>query len=289
MAATFLQDSLVEDLTTIFYYLLWWGVPLAAAVGVGYLLFQFFKERGEDNTQDRGRNYTTGGYQGSSSGRHAASKAQLDELRERLSRLEGEVRDIRLRVGLGESRRTTHGQSWQNPQTRHAEALEYSTPRASDVRSDSPGDADGGKYASYEGPFGEICRLYNEAVDDPALRSAFRDRYRPQRIGTVNAMQRRRNPSIPPEFQTTNDGDYFAVVEALQGQRGYVVVPKFDLTFQDANYGPGAMGMVFDCPGYDAGLSYRNVKVVQPAIFEPDANAGWRLVRKGALNLGAGE
>ncbi|MBM3234750.1 hypothetical protein FJZ31_00450 [Candidatus Poribacteria bacterium] len=139
-----------------------------------------------------------------------------------------------------------------------------------------------------ETPLQTFCRFYNDAVEDSNKRNEFMQRFNPIRIGAANAMERRREPSIEPVFQTANDGDYYAVV--IEGNTLYAVVPRFDLTFQESIYGPGAMGQVFDCPNYNPQLRYRNVKVVKSAFFEPaSAKQRWMLKAKGELDLGQGE
>jgi hypothetical protein len=291
MTVLLIQDGFGETLYSFLYYLFWIGVPLVAVIGLGYWIYHFFKERDSNNLNGRERGRSSGNHPNSSPhGRQPSNKPQIDDLRERLNRLEQDVRDIRLRIGLGELRRSgqdPYGQS--KSSSLQSESFEPSPLEPRDLKNTGFGVNDYDSQLSYESPVKAFCRLYNDAVDDPSLRAEFRDRYRPQRIGTVNAMQRRRNPSLSPEFQTSNDGDYFAVAELVPAQRGFAVVPRFDLTFQDTNYGPGAMGIVFDCPNYDEGLSYRSVKVVQPAIFEPDAGTGWKVARKGILSLGVGE
>ncbi|MBI3650562.1 MAG: hypothetical protein HY231_05885 [Acidobacteria bacterium] len=130
---------------------------------------------------------------------------------------------------------------------------------------------------------------YNQAADDTSQRQAFRNQYNPIRFGTSNAMQRREDFSIDPIFQTANDGDYYAI--QLGNSNQYAVVPRFDLTFQESSYGPGAMGMVFDCPQFNPQLRYRRVRVHQAAIFESQDKQTWKLVpgRRGQLQLGQGE
>lgn len=133
----------------------------------------------------------------------------------------------------------------------------------------------------------DLPQHYNAVLENHKERESFMQFYKPIRIGTINAMERRRDPSIEPDFRTTDDGDYYAI--AVNGKNVYSVVPRFDLTFQRSIYGPGAMGMVFECPGYDPRFRYRAVTVVKPALFGPDpARQRWIMKEKGALNLGQG-
>ncbi|MBI1923907.1 hypothetical protein HYR99_06615 [Candidatus Poribacteria bacterium] len=133
-----------------------------------------------------------------------------------------------------------------------------------------------------------FCHLYNVAVEDSNARDEFIRRYQPIQISVANAMERRRDSSIEPRFQTADGGGYYAV--AVEENMPYVIVPRFDLTFQDSLYREGAMGQVFECPNYDVRQHYPRVKVVKPALFEPDsAKQHWTLKEKGQLDLGPGE
>ncbi len=135
----------------------------------------------------------------------------------------------------------------------------------------------------------EIVNIYNKGAADREDQGEFRQKYRPQRFGTTNVMERRRSIGTPeeppPDFETAGDGDYYAV--AIEGQSNkYAVTPRFDMAFQEANFGPGGMGEVFDVPGYDPRERYLNVQIEKPAIFELDqATKKWRLIEKGRLNL----
>jgi len=131
-----------------------------------------------------------------------------------------------------------------------------------------------------------FCRRYNDEVD--GLNREFTDYYRPTRIGVENAMDRRKNPDISPKFITAPDGDYYAIEN--ERDRQFMVVPRLGMVFQESSYGPGAMGFVFECPDYNPQLRYHQVKVVEPAFFEPDsARQYWKLRDKGKLDLGRTE
>ncbi|MEN3332422.1 MAG: hypothetical protein V7641_1787 [Blastocatellia bacterium] len=135
----------------------------------------------------------------------------------------------------------------------------------------------------------ELIHSYNRGVVDTNDRDTFQTRYKPIRVKTANAMKRREDPNLPPEFHTHHAGDYYAVEFEEGGQKRYAVLPRFGLTFDAVSFGPGAIGEVFDCDGYDSGLKYHQAKVIQPAIFEPEGDQGWRLVAEGELDLGQGE
>ena len=138
------------------------------------------------------------------------------------------------------------------------------------------------------GNYAELCRFYNLGLEDGRRKSDFLSHYSPIRIGTVNAMERRRDPDIKPVFQAANDGDYYAI--PIDAGDAHPVTPRFDITLQRSNYGPGAMGIVFKCSGYNPRLRYRQVKVVRPALFLPGSvRAQWTLMEQGELDLGNGE
>ncbi|MFL6335838.1 MAG: hypothetical protein ACJ754_21215 [Pyrinomonadaceae bacterium] len=131
-------------------------------------------------------------------------------------------------------------------------------------------------------------KLYNAAVDDDERRSDFRRQFNFVQVGTRNFIERRQKINLEPEFREANDGEYY-VAQLDDGRNNYyAVVPKFDLTFQESSYGPGAMGLVFNCPSYNSRLRYRSVKVIRPARFEKRGSQ-WFLAEQGELDLGTGE
>ena len=133
-----------------------------------------------------------------------------------------------------------------------------------------------------------FCQDYNAGIENPQRKNEFIQRYQPVRVGVTNVMARYHSLTIEPLFQTAPDGDYYAAT--VEGDGRYAIVPRFDLTLQEYNYGPGAVGQVFECPNYNPLLRYRRVTVVKPAFFEPDsARQRWTLKEKGKLNLERGE
>lgn len=130
---------------------------------------------------------------------------------------------------------------------------------------------------------GQIIDLYNRAVTDNFAREQFREQYQPLRVGTVNAVERTRNPNIDAEFRETTDGIFFAL--AIPGKNEYAVVPRLGVTIEAVSFNAGAVGEVFDCPGYEAGLFYSRYRVRQPATFKRDGER-WELLKRGALDLG---
>ena len=131
-----------------------------------------------------------------------------------------------------------------------------------------------------------LVQLYNRAVDDRGLRSDFRGRFQLLRIGTVNATERRRDPNLIAEFRESSDGNFFAV--KIEGQSKYLVILGFDVAVKHTSFEAGAIGEVFNCPGYDADLSYLFVKLHKPAVFQVNGE-NWELHQKGELDLGPGE
>lgn len=133
-----------------------------------------------------------------------------------------------------------------------------------------------------------LCENYNASVVNPQQKTEFIRHYSPIRFGVANAMARRQDLSIEPVFQKANDGDYYAI--KIDGQNFYSVIPRFDLTFEEFSYGPGAMGYVFACRDYNPQSRYRRLEVLKPAIFQTDSTQqNWKLREKGELNLGHGE
>jgi hypothetical protein len=133
----------------------------------------------------------------------------------------------------------------------------------------------------------EIIDLYNQAVIENTMREEFRETYRPFRIGTVNAEERTKNPTIDSDFRETTDGDFFAIPIARKD--GYAVFPRLGLTIEAVSYGAGAVGEVFkDTPNYNPKLFYSHYRVKEPAIFRREGDR-WKLESPGELILGTGD
>lgn len=131
----------------------------------------------------------------------------------------------------------------------------------------------------------DIIELYNRAVTDSSAREQFREEYQPLRVGTVNAVERRQNPTIEAEFREATDGDFFAF--KLHGNE-YAVVPRLGLTIEAITYNAGALGQVFGHPTYDPKLFYSRYRVQRPAIFRCDGDR-WMMRSPGNLDLGPGD
>jgi hypothetical protein len=130
-----------------------------------------------------------------------------------------------------------------------------------------------------------VIDLYNRALTDPLASQEFREQFQPIRIGIVNAVERRLNPTAPidPEFRQTTDGDLFAF--PLSEPNRYGVVPRLGLTIGPVSYQAGALGEVFGNPNYDPAQSYSRYQVRELALFKCDGDK-WELDRPGQLDLG---
>ncbi|HZE72491.1 MAG TPA: hypothetical protein VE135_23525 [Pyrinomonadaceae bacterium] len=138
-----------------------------------------------------------------------------------------------------------------------------------------------------EGKGASFLEFYNQAVNDPLERERFRESYSPIRIGTVNAVERRQNPTIRPDIRETTDGNFFAF--AIAGTNDFEVVPRLGLTIEAVGFTAGAIGEVFQkTRGYNANLFYSGYRVKQPAIFSLEGGR-WQLREPGELDLGVGE
>jgi len=136
-----------------------------------------------------------------------------------------------------------------------------------------------------EGPSESLLDVYNQAVSDTFARESVRERFRPLRIGTINAVERRQNPTaiIKPDFRETTNGDFFAF--SLHAPDSYAVVPRLGLTIRAVIYHAGALGEMFGGPPYDPSQSYSQYRVREPALFRK-AGEEWFLVKPGKLDMG---
>jgi hypothetical protein len=133
----------------------------------------------------------------------------------------------------------------------------------------------------------EIVEVYNRAVTDAFARERFREDYSPIRIGTVNAVERRQNPTLKAEIRATTDGNFFAL--PIPGTDKFAVFPRLGVTIEAVSYTAGAMGEVFEkTQKHDPKLFYSRYRVKQPAIFRV-AGDRWELQEPGELDLGLGE
>jgi len=131
-----------------------------------------------------------------------------------------------------------------------------------------------------------LIDFYNQAVENRNIRGEFQERFHPLRIGTINASDRRRDPSLPPEYREASDGNFLAIEDSRR--MSYLIVPRFDLTIKETNYGAGAIGTIFNCSRWDPLLSYSRVTLERPAVFEKSGEI-WLLKTPGVLDLGQGD
>jgi len=137
----------------------------------------------------------------------------------------------------------------------------------------------------------ELMNDYNNYSAEKDKGDFFK-KYSPARFGATNYMARRQNLDIEPIFKDRNDGEMLAIVS----HSGKIyAVPRFDLTFDEVMYGPGAMGDkigglgsklkgVFECPDFDPQKGY-TVEVARPAIFQKSDNNKLILIEQGKLIL----
>jgi hypothetical protein len=134
-----------------------------------------------------------------------------------------------------------------------------------------------------------LAQSYNRAIENPERKDSFLDVYRPFRVGVANVLARGKDLAVEPEFRVLDDGDYFVVELQKQNNPIYAMLPRFGLAFQEALYGPGAMGKVFDCINYDSRYRYAGVKVLKPAFCKKGVNDLWEIELKGKLELSLDE
>lgn len=127
--------------------------------------------------------------------------------------------------------------------------------------------------------------LYNTTIADEQRQSEFNKRFKPIRVDVINALDRRRDPKLNPQFQSSNSGDLLVV--EINGARptSFVVFPRFELTIYESNYRAGAFGEVFHCPIFNPKQRYSVHSVQSPAFFSMGQSGSWTLERKGELEL----
>jgi hypothetical protein len=139
--------------------------------------------------------------------------------------------------------------------------------------------------AAYDAPDDDMVQHYNRAVSDSVARERFREHFCPIRIGTVNAVERRQNPTIKAEIRETTDGDFFALP---LGSNEFAVFPRLGLTIEAVSFGAGAIGEVYKTKDHDPKQFYSRYHVKKPAIFQQEGEL-WVLRKPGVLELGPGD
>ncbi len=135
----------------------------------------------------------------------------------------------------------------------------------------------------------DLCDRYNAGIQDQNKRNDFFKRYHdPYKIYVENAADRRVKQQIDPVFKTHHAAGNFWGCYVEEGKL-YAVVPAYQLRIVHAIFHYGAFVDVFECHGHkfdDPDGCYEVVKIIKPAIFEPDdAKETWKLQSKGILEL----
>lgn len=137
--------------------------------------------------------------------------------------------------------------------------------------------------------FTELCERYNAGIQDKSKRNDFLQHYHNSyKIHVENASDRRINPQTGPIFKTHHAAGNFWGCH-IEEEKLYLVVPAYQLGIVHAILRQGAFVDVFECGEQefdDPDGCYKVVRVIKPAIFEPDdAKETWTLKEKGRLEL----
>ena len=134
-----------------------------------------------------------------------------------------------------------------------------------------------------------LCDRYNASIQDKNKRNDFLQHYHNSyKIYVENATDRRVKQEIDPVFKTHHAaGDFLGCY--VEEEKLYAVVPAYQLRIVHEILHYGAFVDVFECDGLefdDPNGCYEVVRVIKPAIFEPDdAKETWTLQSKGILEL----
>ena len=134
-----------------------------------------------------------------------------------------------------------------------------------------------------------LCARYNASIQDKNKRNDFLQRYHNSyKIYVENATARRVKRQIDPVFKTHHAaGDFLGCY--VEEEKLYAVVPAYQLRIVHEILHYGAFVDVFECGGLefdDPNGCYEVVRIIKPAIFEPDdAKETWTLQLKGILEL----
>ena len=135
----------------------------------------------------------------------------------------------------------------------------------------------------------DLCDRYNAGTQDKNKRNDFLQRYHNSyKIYVENATDRRVKQQIDPVFKThPDDGKFLGCY--VKEEKLYAVVPAYQLRIVHAILHYGAFVDVFECHEHefdDPNGCYEVVRIIKPAIFEPDdAAETWTLQSKGILEL----
>jgi len=135
----------------------------------------------------------------------------------------------------------------------------------------------------------DLCDRYNAGIQDKNKRNDFLQRYHNSyKIHVENTTDRRVKQQTDPVFKTHHAaGNFWGCY--IEEEKLYAVVPAYQLRIVHAIFHYGAFVDVFECDGLefdDPDGCYEVVRIIKPAIFEPDdAKETWRLQSKGILEL----
>ena len=135
----------------------------------------------------------------------------------------------------------------------------------------------------------ELCKRYNAGIQDEKKQNDFLQHYHsPYKIYVENSMDRRVKQQTKPIFKTHHAAGDFLGCYVEEGKL-YAVVPAYRLKIVHAILHYGAFVDVFECHEHefdDSDSCYEVVKIIKPAIFQPDdAKETWTLQSKGILEL----
>ena len=135
----------------------------------------------------------------------------------------------------------------------------------------------------------DICDRYNAGIQDKNKRNDFLQRYHNSyKIHVENATDRRVKQQTDPVFKTHHAaGNFWGCY--VEEEKLYAVVPAYQLRIVHAILHYGAFVDVFECHEHefdDPDGCYEVVRIIKPAIFEPDdAKETWTRREKGILEL----
>ena len=134
-----------------------------------------------------------------------------------------------------------------------------------------------------------LCDCYNAGIQDKNKRNDFLQRYyNLYKIYVENATDRRVKQQIDPVFKTHHAAGNFLGCY-VEEEKLYAVIPAYQLRIVHAILHYGAFVDVFECREHefdDPNGCYEVVKIIKPAIFEPDDSKEiWSLQSKGILEL----
>ena len=135
----------------------------------------------------------------------------------------------------------------------------------------------------------DLCDSYNVGIQDKNKRNDFLQHYHNSyKIYVENATDLRLKEQIDPVFKTHHAaGNFWGCY--VEEEKLYAVVPAYQLRIVHTILHRGAFVDVFECHGVEfdnPDSCYEVVRIIKPAIFEPDeAKETWTCRKKGILKL----